>query len=131
MTDRSLPDWAFSAATVPTASSRSRTEFCQASASSRVLETTYLVAAFMCVVTGLPSVKRPRAVMKSCQVRRPNSMSLAWPWRWPSRGPSPPRCTAGPAAVREAAAGVLVRAAEALHTAVEGDPHRDRDRTYG
>src|SRR5262249_49143449 len=31
----------------------------------------------------------------------------------------------------EAAAGVLVRAAEALHTAVEGDPHRDRDRTHG
>jgi hypothetical protein len=36
-----------------------------------------------------------------------------------------------PAAVHEAAAGVLVRAAEALHDAVEGDPHRDPDRTHG
>src|SRR5690242_5550104 len=35
-----------------------------------------------------------------------------------------------PAAVGEAAAGVLVRAAEALHHAVEGDPHRNRDRTH-
>src|SRR5262249_39331505 len=35
-----------------------------------------------------------------------------------------------PAAVREAAAGVLIRAAQALHDAVEGDPHRDRDGTH-
>src|SRR5262249_6072200 len=36
-----------------------------------------------------------------------------------------------PAAEREAAAGVLVRTAEALHDAVQGDPPRDRDRTTG
>src|SRR5215472_9375542 len=72
---RSLSDLAFSSVTTSTASPRSRTEFCQASASCRVLETTYLVVAFMRVVIGLPSVRRPHAVMKSCQVRRPSSMS--------------------------------------------------------
>jgi FAD/FMN-containing dehydrogenase len=35
-----------------------------------------------------------------------------------------------PAAVREAAAGVLLRPGEALCDAVEGDPHRDVDRAH-
>ena len=96
MMDRPRPGWVFSSATSSTASPRSRIEFCQASASCRVLETTYLVAVFMRVVNGLPSVRRPHAVMKSCQVRRRNSMSpglamalaISWPitsswYRWP------------------------------------------------
>src|SRR5215469_4943671 len=88
MIDRSLPGWAFSSATVSTPSPRSMIEFCQASASCRVLETTYLVAAFMCVVTGLPSVRRAHAVMKSCQVRRPNSMSPGLAMAWAISRPS-------------------------------------------
>src|SRR5690349_13329745 len=75
MIPRSLPGWSFSSATAAAASPRSRTEFSQASAFSRVLETTYLVVAFMRSVNGFPSVRRAQAVMKSCQVRRPNSMS--------------------------------------------------------
>ncbi len=47
VTGRSLPGWVFSPATAPAASPRGRTEFGQASAFSRVLATTYLVAAFM------------------------------------------------------------------------------------
>ena len=75
-----------------TASLRSSNEFTQASASCRVVETTYVVTAFMCVVNGLPSVKPAHALMKSCQVRRPNSMPpgramplpISWPitWSW-------------------------------------------------
>src|SRR5215467_8272671 len=75
MIDRSLPGWAFRSATASTASPCSSTEFCQASTSGRLRETTYLVTAFMYVVYGLPSVHPAQAVTKSCQVRRPNNIS--------------------------------------------------------
>src|SRR5215472_4328968 len=107
MIPRSPSDWAFSLATVSTASPRSRIEFCQASASSSVLETTYLVVAFMRAVNGLPSVRFAHAAS-----HLPAHHLVVVP--------------PAPAAVREAAAGVLVHAAEALHDAVEGHPHRDR-----
>jgi hypothetical protein len=69
---------AFNSVTVSTASPRNSTEFGRTSASCRIVETTYLVAAFMCgerIAVGRAS----HAVMKSCQVRRRTTMSPRHP----------------------------------------------------
>ena len=60
-----------------------------------------------------------------------NSVSGAGPSK--SRAPLPRVSSRSAACSGQSSptAGVLVRAAEALHDAVEGDPHRDRDRTHG
>src|SRR6266446_5712188 len=63
------PGWAFSPATAPAASPRSRIEFCHASASSRALETTYLVVAFM------RAVMRSRTVTSTQLASDPESSS--------------------------------------------------------